>query len=472
MSYLVFNKLTALKEQIDVLNIKFNELKLLSYPGDDIENIINSLHRLTNEFNKRLIFYKEEGISNEELQLISDLIRIFYQIVGHISNSDVRNHPREIMIPIRELLSYTSAKHIFMTEPTWDLNYSVSNLLNDNYMSALKTCGIEYEGIRNIIKLSFPKIHQNNILGGAIMAHELGHYFDIHYPLDITEKIIVKFINKIDINKYISNIYSTLGENLKGNPIWINFLKSNLPKIILRRWINEIVADILGVAFYGVSSYLASESLSAFYSNIDINQTQFTQTFSDTHPRDGFRNYVRFSTLSKINHLQNYDEKLVEKILELKRQWELSSTETFNSYNLKIDDARSFVVNSVYLYNLENDLKSNIDWIIEDTINEIKSISPNLIYDINTFKEEVPELVNKIKRAIPPNEIKGKPANTISIINAGWVLYTLYPDEIKGSFPSDEKSDTIDIKNVIDTLLKKATLSSSIHRRWINATCK
>ena len=72
MSYLVFNKLTALKEQIDVLNIKFNELKLLSYPGDDIENIINSLHRLTNEFNKRLIFYKEEGIvmKNYSLYLI------------------------------------------------------------------------------------------------------------------------------------------------------------------------------------------------------------------------------------------------------------------------------------------------------------------------------------------------------------------------------------------------------------------
>ncbi|WP_346866835.1 MULTISPECIES: hypothetical protein [unclassified Clostridium] len=470
MNCLISNKLITLKEQIDVLIIKFKELRLMSYPDSNIEIVINHMSDIANKLDERLSYYNENGINNFELKLISKVIQAFYSRVGYIAKCDVKNHPREIMIPIKELLDNTEKDHIFITEPQWELNYSVGLLMDKNFKEALKKCGIILEEDINIIKLAFPKLHQDNILGGAIMAHELGHYFDLHYSLELSEKIIVKIINNIDLDKYISNIYSHMKEYTKNLSEMKRILKSNIPNIILRSWIQETVADILGITFYGLASFFASENISIYYSDINKSQSQFLQRFSITHPRDSFRNYVRISTLSKLGYLKKIDKKILHKLEEYEKQWEESITEPFRATSCQVNEVINLIVNNRYLLNLENDIKSNLDWIIDFVLKEIGSVSESLIYKSDEFIKDIDSLVEKIKLIIPPNEIDGVPVNSVSIINSGWVSYILNSEDIKNTMGScNGSSKEIDVKNLINSLIKKATLTSNIHRRWINA---
>ncbi|MDB2107875.1 hypothetical protein [Clostridium paraputrificum] len=472
MNCLISNKLITLREQVSILKIKFKELKMMNYPDKDIEKVIHYMSDITDKIELRLNSFEEKGISSEKLSLISSIIVHFYERVGCVANCDIRNHPREIMIPIKELLSMTNENHLFITEPQWTINYSVGELLNKQFIEILNELEIDIEEL-NVIKLAFPKLHQDNVLEGAIMSHELGHYFDLHYSLDISEKIIVKLIEKIDRNKYVNNFYTHMQPSPYTQEELQVCVKAILPQIILRNWINECVADILGVLFYGVASYFSCENLGIYYTSINRSQTQFIESFSDTHPRSSFRNYVRVMTLSKMGHLKVYDELLLNKMDEYTSQWNEAETVAFRAQNIPINDALSFVVNSNYLYNIENDIKSNIDWIVDDIIKEIESVSEELIYKKDIFTAEVPLLVDKIKNIIPPNEVNGKPANVISILNAGWIAYTLYFDEIKNNICKDDYGNgECNIKEIIDNLLKKATLTANIHRRWINAVSK
>ncbi|MBK1809709.1 hypothetical protein JHL18_03530 [Clostridium sp. YIM B02505] len=471
MNFLISNKLITLKEQVDVLKIKFKELTLMSYPDSNIEIVINYMSDIANKLDERLSYYNENGINNWELKLISKVIQAFYNMVGYIAKCDVKNHPREIMIPIRELLNNTEKDHIFITEPQWELNYSVGLLMNKNFKEALKMCGIVLEEDINIIKLAFPKLHQDNILGGAIMAHELGHYFDLHYSLELSEKAIVQIINSIDLDKYISNIYSHMKEYTQDLEEMKRILKSNIPNIILRSWIQETVADILGIAFYGLASFLASENLSIYYSDINESQSQFLQQFSITHPRDSFRNYIRIATLAKLGYLEKVDGKILSKLEEYQKQWEESTTAPFRAISYQVSDVISIIVNNRYLLNLENDIKCNLDWIIDFVLDEIKSVSGELIYESDEFVKDIHSLIEKITMVIPPNEIDRSPVNSVSIINSGWISYILNSEDIKNTMGGyNGASKEIDVKNLINSLLKKATLTSNIHRRWINAT--
>lgn len=473
MNYLISNKLMTLKEQIDVLKIKFNELRLMTYPDTNIEKVINYMSDLANKLDERINYYADNGVDNNELWLFSQIIQVFHTTVGYIVNCDVKNHPREIMIPIKELLEKTQKDHIFITEPQWEINYSVGLLINQDFKKALESCDIKIEKDLNIVKLAFPKLYQDNILDGAIMAHELGHYYDLHYSLELSEKIIVKLINKIDLEKYIGNIFSYVDEYSKDLEANKRILKSSLPNIILRSWIQEIVADVLGIAFYGLASYCASENISIYYTNINQLQSQFLQQFSTTHPRDGFRNYIRIATLSKLKYLEKIDKRILDKLEEYEKQWKESQTVPFRAINYQLTEVLYLNINSNYLFNLESDIRENSDWIIDLILEEINNVSDELIYSSDEFINDVNDLVEKIKLVIPPNEINNFPVSSISIINAGWVAYLLNSEDIKVTMGnSSESSKEIDIKNLINSLLKKATLTSNIHRRWIDAVSK
>ena len=100
MNYLISNKLMTLKEQIDVLKIKFNELLLMTYPDTNIEKVINYMFDLANKLDERINYYSDNGVDNNELSLFSQIIQAFHTTVGYIVSCDVKNHPREIMIPI------------------------------------------------------------------------------------------------------------------------------------------------------------------------------------------------------------------------------------------------------------------------------------------------------------------------------------------------------------------------------------
>ena len=474
MDYFKDHKLMALKEEIHVIKVKFRELKLLTYPDSDVKYVILYMENLANQIDEKIDEYQCSNIDMRKLSYLSDVVSIFYNSVCCILNSDIRSNPREMMIPIKEILKRIDSKHLFITEPLTNLNYAVGAILNTEYfLQLLKIIGISFEEEMKIIRLLFPVLHQSDILGGAVMGHELGHYLDIHYSMNLTDKILVEFMNKINHADYFKFFGINKDYNININPI--DLVKSEIPNFVLKNWIQEIVADIIGALLYGLSSYFSLQQVLSVGASIDRDTGNYFEDFIKTHPRNSMRTFVIIETFKKMDLFSNINEELANKIYEYKDVWNTAEKNIFYEeyYETYIDNNINIVINSKYMCKLEEDLKGNLEWIINKIYDEISGISGEIVYDFTQFKETIPIAVEKILNIIPPNEIDGEPLDSITILNAGWIAYILEFDQIRENLSSEESSFIdFEVKEIIDNLLKKATISANIHRRWIHAANK
>ena len=468
MDTLIYNKILAIEEQIDALYKNFNQLLLKTYPGHEIQNMIYEVREICKSYKHRLNEYKQSNnINFNEFMIFCRLFMEFYSRVECILNCNTKNHPTEIMIPIKEILSHFSTKSVFITEPRWEINFAVGKIFDRDFKDTLIQSNININSNLDIILLRFPRIHQENILLGGIMAHELGHYFDIHYGLDITEKIIPKIIQEIDINRYVP-LYQTVNQN---QTFIKDELKALLPNVVMRKWIKELVADIIGIMLYGLSSYFAAEQLILYLSDIQmINEHVLKDRFSITHPRNLLRNTVKKMALEKLDYYVYLKEDVIECINRYSVEWEKANVEIFRPIAFYNNGSR-LIIDSQYLNLLEEDLESRLDMIFEMTLSEISSLPYDIIYKPQLLKDEVVPLVDKIVKLIPPNEIDGNPVQSVSIINAGWIAYLLHNEEIKEKWSnSTGECDENLTRKVLDNLLKKATVSANVHRRWRDAS--
>lgn len=449
-------KLLSIEEQLEVLNCKFEKSLYKSYPNEQVKNIIEELYNVSSNLFKILQECKKEEADIETINDLAQAGKVLYDCVGRVERSNFKNHPIEIMIPVKEVLSYIGKDHIFITEPIWDLNYAIGPLFTKSYVQLFNKLGINVFEINKAIQLLFPGLHQNNVILGSVMSHELGHYIDLFCSQGISEELIVYIMNSIDLKQYIQ-FYIT------SNPmphLIIPTIKACIPSIVLRNWIREIVADIIGVIMYGAASYFATEHVSIYYNNLFSDS--YSRSFSLTHPRDKIRNLVRFRTMEKLEYFNCMNETYIELIKSYRENWEKSQSTPFRERELKIGQREYFTCSSVFLFRVEIDIKNDLDNIIDFVINKIRELSPNLIYNPENYKILIPKLINKIMNIIPPNEIDFKPVDSISILNAGWIAYLG-----RENLSTNPELD-IDSKELINGLIRKALLSADVHRRWNN----
>lgn len=474
MDYFKEHKLRALKEEIHVIKIKFRELKLLTYPDSDVKRVIIYMENLVNQIDEKIDEYQCSDVDMIKLSYLSDVVSIFYDSVCCILNSDIRSNPREMMIPIKEILKKIDSKHFFITEPLTYLNYAVGAILNTDYfLQLLNIIGISFEAEMKIIRLLFPVLHQSDILGGAVMGHELGHYLDIHYSMNLTDKILVEFMNKIEHSEYFEFFGKDKNYEININPV--DIVRSEIPQFVLKNWIKEIVADIIGALLYGLSSYFSLQQVLSVGASIDRNTGNCFEDFMKTHPRNSMRTFVIIETFKKMDLFSNINEELSNKIYEYENVWNMAAENIFYEeyYKTSIDSNINIVINSKYMCKLEADLKRNLGWIINKIYDEISEVSDEILYDFTQFKQNIPRAVEKILNIIPPNEVDSKPLDSITILNAGWIAYILKFDQIKENLSSEESSFIdFEVKEIIDNLLKKATISANVHRRWMHAANK
>lgn len=474
MNILINSKIVAMQEHINALLERFEKLQLQTYPKKEVKDIIVYMSSIAEQFNVKLLEYQrsDKDIDVDTFNLLNELFYHFYYYVGRVVNCDIRNHPREMMIPVKDTLNKLNSRHKFITVPSWEINYSIGPIMHDELKETLYSTGFEIDKELKIVQLVFPTLHQDNILLGGIMSHELGHYLDLHYSLNITENIIPQIINSMNIEKYALEHYVNNG--IQDQKLKESIVKGLLPECVLRSWISEIVADIIGILIYGISSYFSTEQISRYYNQIyKQNYETLTDKFSESHPRDALRNLVRKITIQKMYTKEQLDDQIRTIIENNQEEWNKAAI-----YRPEVkfheDDNSGFMrIDGEYYSSLENDIKRNLDFIIEKTIKILKEESEDLIYKPQYMNEYVCPMVQKIKKLIPPNEFNGQPIDSISIINAGWITYLLHKDAIKSQIIiKDELNEDREIRKIIDNLIKKATLSSNIHRGWIDATSK
>lgn len=468
MSLLNKSKLLSLWEQSYALSYKIEELLNKSYSIENINIILNEIKRINDKFMKEILtenFFDQ--LSPNAIGQYNHLFKYFYNCVGAISNCNTSVSPYEVMIPVKEIFRKLNSKEFVLTEPTWEVNYAIGMLFSEDF----KVYSNEYDfNISNdfpLIRIQFPAIHQDNVLLGAIMGHEVGHYLDLHQKLNISDKILGSIINKFDFPQFYKFLKFE-DENISDN-IKDDILKGILPKIVLKNWVHELTADIIGIILYSLASHFACEQIFLYY-GLSWEKSELLDKYSLTHPRHFLRSLTRIEAMKNLKYDDYISKEVYDYILAFHGGWEKAKIDNFENRNyvtkyssLKV----SFEISNDSLKEVESNIINHYEYIVNSVIEQIRNFNNNLFYDPARLKNIVEPLAVKIENLIPPNEIDREPVDSISIINSGWIAYLIKKDSIR-STTNIRKSNNNDKENrdLINNLIKKALSSSDLHRRW------
>ncbi|WP_089744455.1 hypothetical protein [Gracilibacillus ureilyticus] len=372
------------------------------------------------------------------------------------------------MIPVKEIILKYGDATLFFTRPVWILNYAIGDIWSRFSLSISKTFpSIQLDKKKKIL-IEFPVVHKDDVLLGCVMGHELGHYFDLHSGLNLTDSLMPSLLKHSNINdlKQFVNLKLTSSSILltkdQENRIKNEILVNILGKGYLINWLQEFIADIIGILLYGPSSHFSGDSIFT-YSSL-ANDGTLHDAFSNTHPRSSIRSVVRERTFEKLNYTGKFSSVIQEEINISIQKWKSAKTKLFldsidGSYGTDI--IFRFELNNTSLAIIEDILVSELDDIIDYILN---TIPDELHYNVEKYHKIVPQLAAKISNFIPPNEIDSEPVDSISILNAGWHAYFHYRDKLETEISSNEQE--YNIREMINNLVKKALMSAHIHRGW------
>lgn len=456
-------------EQAYALSKQLKKLLETNYPSNEILVFIRELNEINNKF---LEIFSSKDVLINKIELYRKTFIQFQQKIELISQTNFSQHPAEVILPAEEILSKYREKMEIYTKPTWELNYSIQDIWSTFSKNIFQILNINDKNSEQKILIRFPIIHKDDVLLGAVMGHELGHFFDLFSGLRISESLLPKILQHENMNKLLNYIEfkDDTGilriSNKESIEVAKNVIRQILNEYFLRDWLYEFVADIAGIILYGPSSHFSGETIFK-YSGFS-NTGNLVDRFSTTHPRKIIRSKVRLETLKTLRYFDVLPEELKNEIENTHQQWLKSTTSDYNQYLSK-----QLNTSVKYRFKFDHNSLDLIEEMLMDTLPEIikevsEKIPESLHYNAIIYNAIVPQLSNKISNLIPPNETEDNiPSDSISIINAAWHAYYVHKGTIKRNLHQDYSH--LELREIINNLAKKAITLANTHRRWNDA---
>lgn len=388
------------------------------------------------------------------------VIPYLHTLIGFIEGSEIPKSPGQLVQPLRRYVRSVIPNSDIVVSSKTELNYSIREVVSSIRKAFSETSPALAKGCDKLPNLLFvvniPAIESEQILIHAILSHELGHA--LYNKHGLASRLLPAVEIKHDMIKNLVKVIKT-GETeaLPMSEIW---LRQNITEQVnerVSRWVIELSADAIGIYLFGPALYFASTTLLSSFSHID--------RCSPSHPPSRLRIKLMTRMLRKIFSstengsegypVDNWDTKLQELI----KAWGAISDEPV-AVRAPLDQIATESLDRPEIFDLIE--KATFEAVPEDRR-----------YDSAKLKVAVDQLVPLIVRGIPPGELGSlgneKPAELVSIINAGWHVYLCRLEDFGARLHKSVANSRLATATALHRMILKALEISDTRVSWEEA---
>jgi hypothetical protein len=381
-------------------------------------------------------------------------------MLAFIEGATSANTPASLVAPVEEIAERAVPRSMFIVSRQWDYNYSVLELrrILEEPLLALPRRK-EWEELfgrlsRRVFAVSFPTFERDNALLHVHFAHEIAHplaetFLEAEDPAAVAMELrreIDRFTPEMDPVRRAGAIGKTFGQ--------ANRLR--------RAAIEETISDTLCAYVFGPSSLFALEEVANLSESMD-------DIAEDGHPPWRFRLRHMLSVLERAGFLGRDGDRVVL------ASWPDRVAAQIEDVKTRIDSwlsrVQSLVEDRSDLDRIQAYLAAKCAYeSVERSRSEIQQFTKrklNKPYSAGEFRDEVPNLLERLCHHLPPNQIERTHKDTqgvrfASILASGWLykLATLPP------MSATKREEYLDAVRTLERLVLKAFELSAVKRRY------
>jgi hypothetical protein len=424
---------------------RLEELKSEEYYSEEPKELISLFERVIKQTIESLGKIDEDD--QIAIKRVNTLLTFYHYCLDEIEHVGENNVPVEILPLIERILNKLNIKTTFVFRPSPLYNYSyypISKIIGEIMISQ------KYQPVegKEIVVVSFPSCERNSALLSCNLAHEIGHHLNESFSIarEIEPKIL-EILDKDYLNKYVTKFIESLSPRVTLDKFYPR--DQLIPMFteefagILRKWLDEIVSDIIALYLFGPSFVFALSEFSLSSQDVD--------KYSETHPPLFIRLKNLMELFGELKLLDNLKQHaIVKKKIEHYTEISQKSFETTTE-------------NKVTITNII--LERGIVKLFELARGLVKAkINPKReIYDV----EDCEKAISLFRNLIPANEVllnreTSRPIDPISILNAAWIVRINFIDDLYAMLPKNGK---VAVRNILDELTLKALDLQEFHTR-------
>ena len=423
----------GLKERIE-------ELSVSDYPATTPNEVISFLQDFLKEIGEEIDKTESEGL----LRAFSLAVQQLAQSLDWLDNAHTGQTPRGLVQILKHLIEQMASGSRVVARPQTQYNYSIADLgyyfsrLVTDYIQESKQSKFTHH-LSNPLKLiSFPRIDRDNLLAHAIFGHELGHPVANEF-LEAEEQTVLHKQKQNEVQRKMPSLVENIlaGKNLdddQKNDIQIKLFDNILQ--IRKRALEELISDAVGILIFGPSAFFAMYELLWHGSWDDL------PTPNEWYPPSRLRMRLMLDLVDK--------QKIWDDLQVLVSNSDV--TEYVNATMEFVSQARILASEDPSMTKLSSDpvLKIAYEWAMEslqDGIDFASTKTTSIHFKTDPSFSQLPELIQRLKMGVPPNEI-GDPNNPMIVdfrasLIAAWMfkLYGISPQT--GTTLSNREVDSL-----------------------------
>ncbi|HHT9126307.1 MAG TPA: dCTP deaminase [Candidatus Brocadiia bacterium] len=444
------------RRESDSFDEELRQFLLKDFPSPGPKNFIEVLRSINGKIVKDVEARVEcavRGFLNDNdaetfISLPLKLFPLLHNLLEHIDRAEVQDNPYGILSLFTRLIEHFESDFEVVLKSQWQFSYDMCELsgklklisekfFNERFIPAEpfhpplnsppsqggdKGGGEVSKPFHKwFIVLSYPASHRNSAFMHAVQGHEIGQLFNrvsgiSSKAIELIDPARVQEFKGLMVQGSLELQYEAMGKLLS----------------VLKNWTEVIVSDIFAMMALG-PSYL--------FALVEFLTTQGTlEGYNCDNPSGAFRIGNLLRVIEDLGFTKNLGDAVKIRI---------------NGIETNVRALRKKQKTPIQ-ESLERCLSIEGDGIGREIFNMVKESTKGFAYDPRKLLYEVPELVKLMGNLIPPIELfdvegrSSKPANIISIMNAGWIVYLTKLTDVYKNFSvetEDEKAQIFDILN-------------------------